>query len=152
MVDDSPLMRRLLASALSEAGFDVVAVAAGGAEALEACAKHRPDVLSLDLAMPGLHGLDVLRALNQTGSKTRVVVVSAFSPAEFTDAGGFHAANTAFQRADADPTSGPYNGSAGNWPFDMVTISGTVVPEPSTALLIACGFGLVAAAQRRRNL
>jgi two-component system chemotaxis response regulator CheB len=74
-------MRRLLSSALAEAGFDVVAVAADGAEALEACAKHRPDVLSLDLAMPGLHGLDVLRALNQTGSKTRVVVVSAFSPA-----------------------------------------------------------------------
>ncbi|HEX7083932.1 MAG TPA: chemotaxis-specific protein-glutamate methyltransferase CheB [Gaiellaceae bacterium] len=81
VVDDSALMRRLLASALAEAGFDVVAVAAGGEEALTACAAHRPDVLSLDLAMPGLHGLDVLRALNRAGSPTRVVVVSAFSPA-----------------------------------------------------------------------
>jgi two-component system chemotaxis response regulator CheB len=81
VVDDSALMRRLLSSALAEAGFDVVAVAADGDEALAACAQHRPDVLSLDLAMPGLHGLDVLRALNATGSTTRVVVVSAFSPA-----------------------------------------------------------------------
>jgi two-component system chemotaxis response regulator CheB len=81
VVDDSALMRRLLSSALAEAGFDVVAVAADGQEALDQCAKHRPDVLSLDLAMPGLHGLDVLRALNATGSTTRVVVVSAFSPA-----------------------------------------------------------------------
>ncbi|HVV58530.1 MAG TPA: chemotaxis-specific protein-glutamate methyltransferase CheB [Gaiellaceae bacterium] len=81
VVDDSALMRRLLASALTEAGFDVVAVAADGDEALAACAQHRPDVLSLDLAMPGLHGLDVLRALNKTGSTARVVVVSAFSPA-----------------------------------------------------------------------
>jgi two-component system chemotaxis response regulator CheB len=38
-------------------------------------------VLSLDLAMPGLHGLDVLRALRRTGDPCRVVVVSAFSPA-----------------------------------------------------------------------
>jgi len=81
VVDDSALMRRLLSSALAEAGFDVVAVASDGDEALAACAQHRPDVLSLDLAMPGLHGLDVLRALNKTGSTTRVVVVSAFSPA-----------------------------------------------------------------------
>jgi two-component system, chemotaxis family, protein-glutamate methylesterase/glutaminase len=81
VVDDSALMRRLLSSALAEAGFDVVAVAADGDEALAACAQHRPDVLSLDLAMPGLHGLDVLRALNATNSTTRVVVVSAFSPA-----------------------------------------------------------------------
>jgi two-component system chemotaxis response regulator CheB len=81
VVDDSALMRRLLSSALAEAGFDVVAVAADGDEALAACVQHRPDVLSLDLAMPGLHGLDVLRALNATGSTTRVVVVSAFSPA-----------------------------------------------------------------------
>ena len=71
----------MLASALAEAGFDVVAVAASGDEALVACADHRPDVLSLDLAMPGLHGLDVLRALNKAKSETRVVVVSAFSPA-----------------------------------------------------------------------
>lgn len=81
VVDDSALMRRMLASALTEAGFDVVAVASSGDEALAACADHRPDVLSLDLAMPGLHGLDVLRALNKAKSETRVVVVSAFSPA-----------------------------------------------------------------------
>lgn len=78
-------------------------------------------------------------------------LVSAFSPVEFTDAGGLHAANTAFQRADADPEGNVYTGGAGNYRFDMVTISGTVVPEPSTVVLIVCGFGLVATAQRRRN-
>lgn len=78
-------------------------------------------------------------------------LVSAFSPVEFTDAGGLHPANTAFQRADAEPDGNVYNGTAGNWRFDMVTISGTVVPEPSTMVLIACGIGMVVAAQRRRN-
>jgi two-component system chemotaxis response regulator CheB len=81
VVDDSPRMRRLLSTSLAEAGFDVVATASDGAEALEDCKTHRPDVLSLDLAMPGLHGLDVLRALRRTGDPCRVVVVSAFSPA-----------------------------------------------------------------------
>jgi len=81
VVDDSPLMRKLLGSTLAEAGFDVLAEVADGKAALEACAQYRPDVLSLDLAMPGLHGLDVLRELNRSGSSTRVVVVSSFSPA-----------------------------------------------------------------------
>jgi two-component system chemotaxis response regulator CheB len=81
VADDSGFMRRLLSHALEEAGFDVVAVAKDGDEALAACAAHRPDVLSLDLAMPGKHGLDVLKALKAQGSPIRVVVVSAFSPA-----------------------------------------------------------------------
>jgi two-component system chemotaxis response regulator CheB len=81
VVDDSPLMRKLLGSTLAKAGFDVLAEVADGETALAACAQYRPDVLSLDLAMPGLHGLDVLRQLNRSGSSTRVVVVSSFSPA-----------------------------------------------------------------------
>lgn len=81
VADDSLLMRRLLADALTEAGFEVVALAADGDEALAACAAFKPDVVSLDLAMPGKHGLDVLRALRANGSSARVVVVSAFSPA-----------------------------------------------------------------------
>lgn len=70
-------------------------------------------------------------------------IVTAFAPFAFTDLGGVHAANTAFQRADADPLEGPYTGGAGNYRFDMVTFSGVVVPEPSAATLIACGMGLI---------
>lgn len=45
-----------------------------------ACGEHRPDALTLDLAMPGMDGIGVLRAL-KAGRARRVVVVSAFSPA-----------------------------------------------------------------------
>lgn len=80
-------------------------------------------------------------------------LVSAFSPVGFTDAGGFHAANTAFERADADPASGPYNGSAGNYRFDMVTFTGTAaVPEPTSALLAVCGAAFALAAATRRTV
>lgn len=81
VTDDSAFMRRLLADGLNEHGFTVVGTAASGDEALVLCERHKPDVLTLDLAMPGLDGLGVLRALGGTASPVPVIVVSAFSPA-----------------------------------------------------------------------
>jgi two-component system chemotaxis response regulator CheB len=81
VADDSAFMRRLLTDALQKHGFDVVATAEDGDEALAACVEHRPQVLTLDLAMPGLDGIGVLRGLRKTDLPISVVVVSAFSPA-----------------------------------------------------------------------
>jgi two-component system, chemotaxis family, protein-glutamate methylesterase/glutaminase len=82
VADDSRLMRRILADALGRQGFDVVATAADGDEALDACRAHRPDAMTLDLHMPGMDGLGVLRALRAgKADPVPVVVVSAFSPA-----------------------------------------------------------------------
>jgi two-component system, chemotaxis family, protein-glutamate methylesterase/glutaminase len=82
VADDSRLMRRMLADALTRQGFDVVGTAADGDEALDLCRAHRPDALTLDLHMPGLDGLGVLRALREgKADPVPVVVVSAFSPA-----------------------------------------------------------------------
>jgi two-component system chemotaxis response regulator CheB len=74
-------MRRLLADALAGHGFDVVATVEDGDQALTACRGLRPDVLTLDLAMPGLDGIGVLRGLRTEALPVPVVVVSAFSPA-----------------------------------------------------------------------
>ncbi len=83
VADDSALMRRIISSALARAGVDVVAEAADGDEALAACEHHRPDALMLDLSMPGLDGIGVLRALRRAGGRPLpVIVVSAFSPAQ----------------------------------------------------------------------
>jgi two-component system chemotaxis response regulator CheB len=82
VADDSRLMRRILADALARQGFDVVATAADGDEALAACTKFRPDAMTLDLHMPGLDGIGVLKALKAGKAESvPVVVVSAFSPA-----------------------------------------------------------------------
>ncbi len=78
VADDSGFMRRILAGALSKAGFDVVGEARDGDEALELCRRLRPDAITLDLAMPGTDGMEVLRRLRGTPP---AVVVSAFSPA-----------------------------------------------------------------------
>jgi two-component system chemotaxis response regulator CheB len=81
IADDSALIRTVLASALTQAGIDVVGVAANGDEALALCEQLQPDVLSLDLAMPGRDGLGVLRELAVRKLQIPVVVVSAFSAA-----------------------------------------------------------------------
>jgi two-component system chemotaxis response regulator CheB len=82
VADDSPFMRTVLGGALGAAGFDVVGTARDGDEALAQCRATRPDAMTLDLAMPGLDGLGVLRALRENGAPdVPVIVVSAFSPA-----------------------------------------------------------------------
>jgi two-component system, chemotaxis family, protein-glutamate methylesterase/glutaminase len=82
VADDSALMRQIVSNSLIKAGVDVVGGARDGDEALALCERERPDAMTLDLAMPGLDGLGVLRELRRPGrTATPVVVVSAFSPA-----------------------------------------------------------------------
>src|SRR3954470_24504350 len=81
VADDSTFMRRLLTQALRDAGFDVVGEAGDGDEALALYRDLRPDAMTLDLAMPGMDGIGVLRALRGERASLPVVVVSAFSPA-----------------------------------------------------------------------
>jgi two-component system, chemotaxis family, protein-glutamate methylesterase/glutaminase len=82
VADDSALMRQIVSSSLKKAGFQVVGSAADGDQALALCERERPDAMTLDLAMPGLDGIGVLRKLKQRrGPALPVVVVSAFSPA-----------------------------------------------------------------------
>jgi two-component system, chemotaxis family, protein-glutamate methylesterase/glutaminase len=82
VADDSPFMRSVLGGALSAAGFDVVGTARDGDEALAQCRELRPDAMTLDLAMPGLDGIGVLRAMRANEAPDLpVIVVSAFSPA-----------------------------------------------------------------------
>ena len=61
-VDDNPVVTELIAAVLGQAGYEVE-VAPGGGEALVILQRNPPDLLLLDLEMPGLGGLDVLRIL-----------------------------------------------------------------------------------------
>jgi two-component system chemotaxis response regulator CheB len=82
VADDSGLMRRLVSDVLTRGGFEVVATARDGDQALVECRRHRPDAMTLDLSMPGMGGIEVLRALRGESLELPVVVVSAFSPAQ----------------------------------------------------------------------
>lgn len=81
VADDSAFMRRMLVDALTSQGFDVVGKARNGDEAVGLCRREQPDALTLDLAMPGLDGVGVLKALTDARGRTLpIVVVSALSP------------------------------------------------------------------------
>jgi two-component system chemotaxis response regulator CheB len=82
VADDSALMRNIVTRSLTKAGIEVVGSARDGDEALALCERERPDAMTLDLTMPGLDGLGVLRALRErSDTNIPVVVVSAFSAA-----------------------------------------------------------------------
>lgn len=76
VVDDHPLWRDGVARDLAEAGFDVVATADSAAQALRILAAAAPDVLLLDLQLPDLSGVEVIRRLPTPGSP-QVLVLSA---------------------------------------------------------------------------
>ena len=77
--DDHPIYRAGLAEALGEdRRLHLLAACADGASALTALREHAPDVALLDFRMPMLDGLDVLAALRADGSRTRVLLLSAF--------------------------------------------------------------------------
>ena len=79
IADDEPLARERLRMLLSaEAGVEVVAEAGDGHQVLEACAIHRPDVVLLDIAMPGLGGLETARLLAASDWPAAVVFCTAY--------------------------------------------------------------------------
>ena len=82
LADDHTLVRAGIRSLLeSIENVDVVAESGDGREALELICKHRPDVALLDIAMPGLSGLEVAKRVAQDCPKTRVVILSMHADA-----------------------------------------------------------------------
>jgi two-component system, LytTR family, response regulator AlgR len=79
IVDDESLARERLRLLLTEhAGVEVVAEADSGLEALRACAEHRPDVVLLDISMPGVDGLETARHLSAFDPRPAVVFCTAY--------------------------------------------------------------------------
>ncbi len=88
LVDDDPDMRGLLVLMLAEDGrFAVVGHASDGAEAVRLAVSEQPDVVVLDLQMPGMDGLTALPLLRERLPHARIVVMSAFpDPLTLADA------------------------------------------------------------------
>ena len=78
IADDHPIFRDGLRKLLTlEEDFVVVAEARDGKEVLEVLEEHQPDILLLDLKMPGLDGLTALQKLQSSKSRTKVIVLTA---------------------------------------------------------------------------
>ena len=79
IADDEPLARERLRDLLAQQpGIELVGEAGDGREALHACAEHRPDLVLLDIAMPGIDGLETARHLAAFEPRPAVVFCTAF--------------------------------------------------------------------------
>ncbi len=94
IVDDDPLLRRLAVKVLAKHGH-TMSEAESGMEALRAIAQQPPDLIVLDLEMPGMHGIEVLRALRSNPATARLpVLVLTASANESATRAGFEAGAT----------------------------------------------------------
>jgi two-component system alkaline phosphatase synthesis response regulator PhoP len=80
VVDDDESVRKLVTFTLSDLGHEIVE-AADGEEAVKVAVREKPDLIVLDIMMPGMDGLQVLRELRRIGVKrdTRVMLLTAKS-------------------------------------------------------------------------
>lgn len=81
IVDDDDVVRRSYQRSLQAAHYNVEAVA-DGADALAALQQKRFDLVLLDLRMPGMDGMSVLRAIKQAWPKSEVVVITGYPTVE----------------------------------------------------------------------
>lgn len=84
LADDHPVVREGIHNRLSrEEDFDVVGEAANGEDVIRQAGQLRPDVILLDVAMPGPGAVPVMEALQQSQPSARVLVLSAFEDDEY---------------------------------------------------------------------
>lgn len=77
VVDDHPSFRRLVARLLVVGGYDVVGSAADGPAALDEIVRLRPDVVLLDVLLPGIDGFEVADRISRSEFRPVVVLVSS---------------------------------------------------------------------------
>lgn len=85
IADDEPITRMDLRELLESAGYVIVAEAVDGFEAIDACKKHRPDLVLMDIKMPFLDGISGAKVIQEENLADTVILLSAYSEREFID-------------------------------------------------------------------
>lgn len=84
VVDDQAGIRRLLYEAFTEQGYEVD-LAAGGVEAMEKVSCVTPDVMLLDMKMPGMNGIETLQEIKKINDSILVVMMTAYGELEIVN-------------------------------------------------------------------
>ncbi len=77
IADDAAFMREMLRDILTEGGYEIVAEASDGAGAITAYHEHNPDLVTLDIVMPGKSGVEALEEIMRSDPSACCVMVSA---------------------------------------------------------------------------
>lgn len=79
IVDDSSIMRRIIEKHLNEYEIEIIGMAADGNEAVDLVKKKKPDVITLDITMPGMDGLACLDEIMKIHPKAKVMIITALA-------------------------------------------------------------------------
>lgn len=85
IADDEPITRMDLKEMLESEGYQVIQEAADGFDAVEACKKHRPDLILMDIKMPLLDGFAAARIINEEMLADTIVILTAYSEKDFVE-------------------------------------------------------------------
>lgn len=77
IVDDALFMRRMLADVLVKGGYELIAEAANGKEALEQYKTTKPDIVTMDIIMPEVDGIEAVRQIIKFDKNAKIIMVSA---------------------------------------------------------------------------
>jgi len=77
IVDDSKMSRRMLQEIIEDAGYQVVFQATNGAEAVEAYKNYQPDIVTMDITMPVMDGIEALTQIKEYDERAKVIMVTA---------------------------------------------------------------------------
>ncbi len=106
VVDDDPLARRSVTEILREARFTVIAEAKDGREAIELALHYRPDVVVMDVVMPGIDGIEATQRILAGNATQKIVLLTAGEDDELAIA-GLRCGAIGFMRKDVDLGSLP---------------------------------------------
>lgn len=77
IVDDSRTSRKILHSILEEAGYEIVGEAVDGQDAVEKFKELKPDIVTLDITMPVMDGIEALKLIKEDSPAAKVIMVTA---------------------------------------------------------------------------
>ena len=77
IVDDSTIIRKTLQMKLEESGFSVVAQAKSGKEAVEMYGKVLPDLVTMDITMPIMNGIEALKLIKKTYKDAKIIMITS---------------------------------------------------------------------------
>ncbi|ABR46481.1 response regulator receiver protein [Alkaliphilus metalliredigens QYMF] len=82
IVDDSSFLRNIISDILQQSGFEIVGQAGSKEEALEVYDKTNPDIVTMDIAMPGADGFECVKALFEKNQDLKIIMISSMQDEE----------------------------------------------------------------------
>ncbi len=79
IIDDSRIIRRNLVKIFERLGYEVVAEAENGITAIEEYKKHKPDMVTMDITMPLMDGIEAVEEIIKIDNNARIVIISALN-------------------------------------------------------------------------